>query len=46
MVIRQPTSVRAPIVQLFQLMTVLPMLIVFVLAQHHFVEGPSHSGLK
>ncbi len=27
-------------------MTVLPMLIVFVLAQRRFVEGPSHSGLK
>lgn len=27
-------------------MTVLPMLIVFVVAQRHFVEGLSHSGLK
>ncbi|TDO33929.1 multiple sugar transport system permease protein [Kribbella sp. VKM Ac-2527] len=27
-------------------MTVLPMLIVFVLAQRHFVEGLAHSGLK
>ncbi|MEV5528221.1 carbohydrate ABC transporter permease [Streptomyces prunicolor] len=27
-------------------MTVLPMLIVFVLAQRHFIEGLSHSGLK
>lgn len=27
-------------------MTVLPVLIVFVVAQRHFVEGLAHSGLK
>lgn len=27
-------------------MTVLPVLVVFVVAQRHFVEGLAHSGLK